>query len=249
MTKVGVILSGCGVEDGSEIYEAVLTMLALERLGASVQAIAPDVEQANVINHYTGQETRLETRNVMTESARIVRGKIMAANEISSHDLDALILVGGFGVAKNLSTYASDAANATVNPDIARLIVEMNGLAKPIGASGSASLLVALALSGKSPVLTGGGDGAFAADLMRLGAHHSHTLVDQACVDEGNSVVSTSGMLLAQSPLEAETGINKLVGEVLRMARALGPGHGADSTALTTYAPLDAGLNTPNASL
>lgn len=251
MPKVGVILSGCGVEDGSEIYEAVLTILALERGGATVQAIAPDIEQAQVVNHYTGSEDRAgflgagrETRSVLVESARIVRGKIMAAGEVSSHDLDALILVGGYGAVKNLCSYAADGENATVNPDVARLIQEMNGLGKPIGAMCVGPIVVALALRGKNPVLTIGNDGSTALGLTRIGATHAVTAVDQIYVDANNNIVSTAAFMLAGSASEAEPGITKLVNEVLQRARQLGPGHGGDAS--TAQAPLGAGLNTPN---
>lgn len=221
MTRVGVMLSGCGVEDGSEIYEAVLTIVALERGGATVQAIAPDTEQAHVVNHYTGEETRLERRGVLAESARIVRGKIVAAGQISAHDLDALILVGGYGAVKNLCSYAGDGERANVNHDVARLIQEMNGLGKPIGAMCAASIVVALALRDKRPVLTVGSDGSTALGLTRIGATHTVTSVDQVYVDPHNNIVSTAAFLLAHTPGEAEPGINKLVSEVLQMARAL----------------------------
>ena len=227
MPKVGVILSGCGVEDGSEIYEAVLTFLALERSGATVQAIAPDVEQAHVVNHYTGDEMRGQSRSVLVEAARIVRGKIMSASEVSAHDLDALILVGGYGVVKNLCSYASDGENANINADIGRLIQEMNGLGKPIGAMCAGPIAVALALRGKNPVLTVGNDGSMALGLTRLGATHAVTDVDQVYVDANNNIVSTAAFLLAKSVGEAEPAITKLVNEVVERARQLGPGHGS----------------------
>lgn len=236
--KVGVVLSGCGVEDGSEIYEAVLTILALEKGGAHVQAIAPDVEQAHVVNHYTGEESRLESRGVLAESARIVRGKVLAAGEVSAHELDALILVGGYGATKNLSNFATDAENATVNPDIDRLIREMNGLGKPIGAMCAAPYVVALALRDKQPNLTVGSDGSASLALTRIGVPHTLTQVDEICVDEKNHIVSTSAFMCAQTVSEAEPGINKLVDQVLAMARELGPGHDATTT---TYA-----RNSPN---
>ena len=246
--KVGLVLSGCGVEDGSEIYEAVLTILALEKGGAHVLAIAPDIEQAHVVNHYRGDEDRPvgpgETRSVLAESARIVRGKIVSASEVSSHELDALILVGGYGATKNLSSYATDGENATVNPDIARLITETNALGKPIGAMCAASYVVALVLRAKRPTLTVGSDGSATIGLERIGVSHALAQVDEICIDTHNKIVSTPAFLLAKSASEAETGINKLVAEVLTQARANGPGHDATTT---TYAPLDAGLNTPNA--
>jgi len=225
MPRVGVLLSGCGVQDGSEIYEAVLTLLALEREGATVRAIAPDVDQAMVVNHYTGAEDRREgfgaARHVLTEAARIVRGKIMSTNEISAHDLDALIIPGGYGVVRNLCTYGTDSVDATVNDSVARLIRELNALGKPIGAICVAPILVALALKGKSLSLTVGNDAALAADLGRLGATHVVTGLDEIHIDEANHVVSTSAFLLAQTPLEAQPGIDKLVGTVVRMARHL----------------------------
>jgi enhancing lycopene biosynthesis protein 2 len=191
MPKVGVLLSGCGVQDGSEVYEAVLTILALERAGATVQALAPDVEQSQIVNHYTGQETRLEARGVLTESARIVRGKISSTTSVSAHDLDALIIVGGYGVVKNLCTYAVDGEDATINTDVERLIQELNGLGKPIGAMCAGTTLVALALREKSPTLTIGTDGSAAAGLVRLGTRHTTTEVDQIFVDDANNIVST----------------------------------------------------------
>jgi enhancing lycopene biosynthesis protein 2 len=236
--KVGVVLSGCGVEDGSEIYEAVLTILALEKGGAHVLAIAPDIEQAHVVNHYTGEEARSETRSVLAESARIVRGKIVAAGEVSAHELDGLILVGGYGVTKNLSSYAADAEGATLNTDIERLIREMNGLGKPIGAMCAAAYLVALTLRDKQPTLTVGTDGSASLALTRIGVNHTLTQVDEVCIDSHNKLVSTAAFLSAQSVSEAEPGITKLVNQVLEMARALGTGHDATTTTYARSTPL-----------
>jgi enhancing lycopene biosynthesis protein 2 len=248
MSKVGVLLSGCGVEDGSEVYEAVLTILALERAGAFVQAIAPDVEQPFVYNHYTGQEDRSASvdggRRVLAESARIVRGQIISVGEISAHDLDALVVVGGYGVLKNLCSYDSDGLNARINADVERLIVEMSGLGKPIGAMCCGPMLLALALRDKAPTLTVGDDAEMSMALQQLGARVITTQVNEVYVDADNSIVTTAAFMLGKSILEIEPGIQQLVSEVLRMARALGPGH-TDPHA-TTYAPLDAGLNTIN---
>ena len=248
MSKVGVLLSGCGVEDGSEVYEAVLTILAIERAGSFAQAIAPDVQQSYVYNHYTGQEERNAQpesgRGVLAESARIVRGQVISTGEISSHDLDALVIVGGYGVLKNLCSYDSDGLNARVNPDVERLIQEMNGLGKPIGAMCSGPMLLALALRGKPTTLTIGDDADMSVALQQLGAHTVTTQVGEVYVDAENSIVTTAAFMLGKSALEVEPAITQLVNEVLNMARALGPGH-TDPHA-TTYAPLDAGLNTIN---
>jgi len=225
MPRIGVLLSGCGVQDGSEIYEAVLTILALERAGAEVRAMAPDIEQAHVINHYTGAEVRTgdiggaTTRSVLAESARIVRGKIVSLAEVSSHDIDGLIVVGGYGAVKNLCTYAVDGENATVDADVARLIQELNGLGKPIGAMCAGPIPVALALRDKAPTLTIGNDGSTALGLTRIGAHHVETGVNDIHVDQRNKLVSTAAFMLAGSASEAEVGITQLVNQVLQMAQ------------------------------
>ena len=215
MPKVGVLLAGCGVQDGSEIYESVLTLLALEKAGAAWLAMAPDAEQAHVVNHYTGEEDRRSTRRTLTEAARLVRGKISSINEISAHDIDALIIPGGYGVVKNLCTFAVDGADARVNPHAERLIQELHGLGKPIGAICVAPVLVALALPNQNLQLTVGDDAATSLALTRIGAQHRITTVDEIWVDEANNIVSTPAFMLANSVGEAETGINKLVAQVL----------------------------------
>ena len=222
MLKVGLMLSGCGVQDGSEISEAVLTMLALEKAGVEIVAMAPDVEQAYVVNHYSGLEMRESARSVLTESARITRGKIVSIQTVGAHGLDALILVGGFGAVKNLCTYATDLTGATVNPDVARLIQEMHGLGKPIGSMCIASMVVALALTGQKRstlTLTIGDDETAARNLGILGVTHLVTAVNEVCIDSANQVVSTPAFMLAQGPMEAESGISRLVEEVVGMAR------------------------------
>lgn len=222
MANVGVLLSGCGVLDGSEVYEAVLTILALERAGAEVAAIAPDIRQAVILDHYSGSELRTgeaggPTRGVLAESARIVRGKITAASEVSAHDMDALIIPGGYGVVKNLCTYAEDGGNARANGDVKRLINELVTLGKPIGAICIASVLIAVCLGDRKPSLTTGNDAKVAVDLQRFGASHVATEVDEIHVDSKLKIVSTPAFMLADHAIDAETGINKLVTKVLEL--------------------------------
>lgn len=226
MIKVGVILSGCGYLDGSEIYEAVLTLLALDKAGATIVAMAPDVDGSVTIDHYRGEETRgaggTQTREVLAESARIVRGKITSLQEVSAHDLDALILVGGFGAAKNLCTFADEGVGASINSDVARLISESVALGKPVGSMCIASVVVALALRGRevgnAPILSIGNDLKTLTVMESWGARHQVVNVDQICIDQANKLVSTPAFMLANGPAEAETGINKLVAEVIAMA-------------------------------
>jgi enhancing lycopene biosynthesis protein 2 len=226
MPKVGVLLSGCGVLDGSEVYESVLTILALERAGAEVAAVAPDITQAEVINHYRGDELRTGEaggpyRSVLAESARIVRGKITSLGEVSAHDMDALIIPGGYGVVKNLCTYAVDGESATVNEDVKRLIVEMVSLGKPIGAICIAPVLVALSIGDRAPQLTIGNDAKTAVDLQRFGAVPYEAPINGIHVDEKLKIVSTPAFMLANKASEAEDGINQLVAKVLELAAAL----------------------------
>ncbi|MEF3255482.1 MAG: isoprenoid biosynthesis glyoxalase ElbB, partial [Deferribacterales bacterium] len=118
--KIAVVLSGCGVFDGSEIHEAVLTMYFLDKYGAELSIFAPDVNQYHVINHLTGEESKGETRNVLVESARIARGKIAPLSQLNINEIDAVVFPGGFGAAKNLTTFAFDGANCKINEDVKR---------------------------------------------------------------------------------------------------------------------------------
>ncbi len=134
MPKVGVVLSGAGVMDGSEIHESVLTLLALTQARAETICMAPNADQLHVINHLTGEEMR-EKRNVLVESARIARGKIRDLKDVKEKEIDALIFPGGYGAAKNLCTFAVDGTNCKVHPEVARLVKEVHKAGKPIGAS------------------------------------------------------------------------------------------------------------------
>ncbi len=219
MLKVGVLLSGCGFNDGSEVYEAVLTILALEKAGAAVQAMAPDVEQAIVINHYSGEEERGQSRNMLVEAGRIVRGQIISTREVSSHSLDALVIIGGWGAVKNLCSYFVDGAQARINPDAERIISELHALGKPIGALSAGPILVAVALKNQNISITIGQDAATAENLAALGATHAPTNVDEIHVDVANKIVSTAAFMLAQTPAEAEPAISALVARVLGFAQ------------------------------
>ena len=167
--KVGVLLSGCGVSDGSEIHESVLTMLFLDRLGAETVLMAPNIDQMHVINHYTDQEMD-EYRNVLVESARIARGNIKDMAEIRGDDLSALIIPGGLGASKNLSDFAMSGPECSVNPDVYRIVVEMILAKKPIGAICIAPAVMAkiLAEQGLSAKLTIGNDKTTSDDIVSI---------------------------------------------------------------------------------
>lgn len=215
MPKVGLVLSGCGVNDGAEIHESVITMLELDRAEADIVLMAPNIDQLHVINHYTGTEMD-EYRNVLVESARIARGDIKDMAEVTSKDVDALIFPGGFGVAKNLSDYAMTGAECSVNPDVVRLAQEVHKDKKPIGVICISPAMMAKVL-GDETELTIGFDEQTASDINTMGAKHITCPVDDIVIDTEKRVVSTPAYMEAKSIKEAAAGITKLVAEVLNM--------------------------------
>ncbi|MFH1850767.1 MAG: isoprenoid biosynthesis glyoxalase ElbB [Candidatus Neomarinimicrobiota bacterium] len=219
MSKVGVVLAGCGVFDGAEIQEAVITLLALDRAGVETVIMAPDIEQLHTIDHVSGDDMPAEIRNVQIESARIARGKILDINEVGSEDLDALIFPGGFGVAKNLCDYAMVGPDCDVNPDVLRLTGEMINSSKPIGAMCIAPVMLAkvLELMGQSVRLTVGNDARTAADIESMGSKHVTCTAVEIVVDEANKIVTTPAYMTAGRISEAAEGIEKLVAAVLAM--------------------------------
>tara|TARA_Y100000748_G_scaffold256662_1_gene223123 strand:+ start:3334 stop:3993 length:660 start_codon:yes stop_codon:yes gene_type:complete len=218
--NIGVLLSGSGVNDGSEIHESVIAMLALDRAGAEMLLMAPNIDQMHVINHYTGQEMD-EFRNVLVESARIARGNIKDMAEVSGSDLDALIIPGGFGVAKNLSDYAMSGAECSINPDVYRLISEMILLKKPIGAICIAPTMMAkiLAEQNQSATMTIGKDETTAKDIEAMGSTHKECPVEEIVIDEENNIVTTPAYMDAKNISEAADGIEKLVKQIILMVK------------------------------
>ena len=217
MSKIGVVLSGCGVNDGSEIHEAVITMLELDRAGAEMVLMAPNIDQLHVINHATGEEME-DSRNVLIESARISRGNIEDIAGVTSDNLDALIFPGGFGVAKNLSDYAMAGMECSINPDVLRLSREVHNDGKPIGVICIAPAIMAKILAGDTE-LTIGFDEQTASDIDAMGAKHVLCPVDEIVVDKEKKVVSTPAYMEAQSIKQAASGIEKLVAEILNMIK------------------------------
>ena len=214
--KVAVILSGCGVYDGSEIYESVITLLRLDQRGAQVQCFAPDIAQHHVINHRTGEEMP-ESRNVLTEAARLARGNIQDLAEARAEDFDALILPGGFGAAKNLSDFASQGAACTVLPQVLAVARAFAEAGKPIGLMCIAPTMAAQ-IFGRGVVCTLGHDEDPAAAAVReMGAEHQPCEVSEIVEDRQHKLVSTPAYMLAGSISEAAAGIYKLVDRVLEM--------------------------------
>lgn len=208
--RIGVVLSGCGVYDGSEIHEAVFTLLAIDRNGAEAVCMAPNKEFPEV-NHLTGAPTGSK-RNALMESARIARGKIRCLKEVNAADLDAIVFPGGFGAAKNLCNFAEMGAKAEVHPEVARLIKEMAAAKKPICAICIAPTLVAATLGRDySPKVTIGTDAETAAAVNATGSCHQECPVTEFVVDKENRIVSTPAYMLAKRISEAADGIDRAI--------------------------------------
>lgn len=195
--KFAVVLAGCGVLDGAEIHEAVLTLLAIDKQDATYQCFAPDINQYHVINHFTGTAVE-ETRNVLVESARIARGKIRRLREFDPSEFDAIVFPGGFGVAKNMCTYAIDGPDCLVNPIVEKAIIKSYEAKLPIGALCIAPVLLAKVL-GKS-TLTIGNDKKTAKDIEKIGATHKPTSAAEIVIDKENKIVSSPCYML-DSPI------------------------------------------------
>ena len=215
--RIGVLLSGCGVFDGSEIHEAVLTMLALDRAGAEIVCTAPDMKQLHVVNHLSTEQMD-ETRNVLVESARIARGKITDLKDLSAQQIDALIIPGGFGAAKNLSDFAVKGPQAEVHPEVRRILEQMVTAGKPIGAICIAPATLTRALGRHAPEVTIGTDTGTAAAIETMGGKHINCRVDEIHVDTRLKIVTTPAYMLGPGLKEVAVGIEKLVREVLALA-------------------------------
>jgi enhancing lycopene biosynthesis protein 2 len=217
--KIGVILSGCGVYDGAEIHESVLTLLALDRRGAEAVLCAPDAPQMHVVNHLSGQVEEGTSRNVLVESARIARGGIRDVATVEAAELDGVILPGGFGAAKNLCDFAVKGAECSVHPEVARLVREVHAQGKPVGAVCIAPALVARVLGSEKPKLTIGTDEATARGLEAMGAAHVACAVSDLVVDRERKLVSTPAYMLGKRISDVADGIDKAVGALLELAQ------------------------------
>lgn len=220
--KVAVLLAGCGHLDGAEVREAVLTLLALDQHGAAYQCIAPDADQYHVINHVTGQPVAGAVRNILEEASRIARlGQCLDLAQARPEDFDALVMPGGYGVAKNHCTFAFEGADAEVRPDVAAFVRGFFDAGKPVGAICIAPALVALTLSGRASAdLTLGNDPGIAAAVTALGQHHKATpSAREIIVDEANKLITTPAYMFDDARLsDVFVGIERCVTEVLMRA-------------------------------
>lgn len=226
--KIGVLLSGCGVYDGSEIQEAVLSMLAIEEAGAETVCISIDANQHHVINHLTG-EAQDEKRNMLVESARIARGSVIPVDKVDLNELDGLVIPGGFGNAKNLTSWAFDGSNGSILPEVKLLLVNLVNIGKPIAALCVSPVVLAKAFEGSAvhPTLTLGTDKAsspydipaFSQGLEATGAKSEYKTVSEITVDPANKIVSAPCYMMEANILEVRNNIKQAVDKLVELIK------------------------------
>lgn len=217
MTKnIALVLSGCGVQDGSEIHEATLTLLAASKHGATITGVAPNRQSNKTINHLTGEEMA-ESRNILIESARIMRGNIKDIQSVNGADFDAVIFPGGFGAALNLCNFAEQGESFALKEDILNFAKQAHDADKPLGFICIAPVMIPK-ITGSGSKLTIGHDHETKVTLEKLGCVHIDSKVSEIVIDEENKIVSTPAYMLANSISEANSGIEKLVAAVLDLA-------------------------------
>jgi len=223
-TKIAVILSGCGVYDGTEVHEASAALAALSRAGAEVAMFAPDKDQAHVVDHTKGAEME-QTRNVLLESARIARGAVKPLSELTADDADAALFPGGFGAAKNLSDFGFKGADMTVDPEVSRIISSFHAAGKPLALCCIAPILAAKVLGDSGPTLTLGNcgseenwpyQGAIEA-AKSFGANMELKEVEEVCVDAENKIVTTPAFMYNGQFHQIQDGVSDMVKELLKM--------------------------------
>ncbi len=224
--NIGVLLSGCGVYDGSEIHESVFTLLAVDQLGGKAVCMAPDADQHHVVDHRTGEEMS-ETRNVLTEAARIARGDIRDLAEVTAADLDALIIPGGFGAAKNLTTWAFSGPDGTIHAEVKRIINEVHAAGKPLVGLCMGPTVIAKALegSGAKARLTVGTTSeaspyeieAISQGMEKTGAIAEMRTVREVAVDADNRIITAPCYMMKAGISEVQANIHQAVKELFKL--------------------------------
>lgn len=224
--KIGILLSGCGVYDGTEIHEAVLTMLAIEEIGAESVCIGINSPQHHVINHVTGDEMN-ESRNMLVEAARIARGNIVDIKTIQPADIDALVIPGGFGSAKNLTKWAFSGPDGEILPEVKLLIVNMVNVGKPIAALCVSPVVIAKALEGSSihPKMTVGTTEesspydilSFNEGLVKTKAEPVMRTVREVEIDFENKIITAPCYMMEASILDIRKNIYTAIEAIMKL--------------------------------
>lgn len=225
--KIGVLLSGCGVYDGAEIQEAVLTLLEIERIGAEAVCIGINDAQHHVVNHLTG-EVQQQQRNMLEEAARITRGNIVDIAQVVPADIDALVIPGGFGSAKNFSNWAFNGPEGTLRPDVKLLLVNLYNVGKPIVALCVSPILLALALPNSSPQLTLGHTADpspyqiqdFNDGISTLGATPKNIKLGDVLVDTENRLITAPCYMMDATILQIQQNIQNALNALIQLLEA-----------------------------
>lgn len=218
MQKVAVILSGCGVFDGAEIHETCAALLALHRAGAEAIICAPSGPQMHVMNHLKGEPEENESRDILVEAARIARGEITPLSDLDPNAVDAVLLPGGFGAAKNLCNFATDGKACTAHPEVEKFLMRAQGAGKPLGAMCIAPVILARVFGADlKPTLTVGNDPATANLINEMGAQHVNCAADDIVVDVANRFVTTPAYMVAGNIGEVFDGADKFVTKLLEL--------------------------------
>ena len=224
--KIGVLLSGCGVYDGAEIQETVFALLAIEELGAEAVCLSVNKNQHHVVNHLTGEEMP-ESRNMLVEAARIARGAVHDLSTFDVSTLDALVIPGGFGSAKNFTTWAFEGPNGSILLEIKELIQQCISDKKPIAALCVSPVIVALALnqSDLHATMTLGTDkekspyeiNAFSSGLSQTGVQVEMKTIREIAVDEKLKIVSAPCYMMDASIVEIRTNIQQAIQALIQL--------------------------------
>jgi enhancing lycopene biosynthesis protein 2 len=214
--KFAIVLSGSGHRDGSEITETIATIIALDKEGAEYTFFAPDIT-APRLNHLTQNDDG--SQNILSESARISRGQSRPLSDLKEKDFDGIVLPGGMGAAKNLSTWGLKASQCTVLPDLSKALIDFHTASKPIGAICIAPAIVARVLGEHQISLTLGDSLETAKEVEKTGAIHESCPVDDYVSDRLNKVLSTPAYMHATArPAQIFLGISKMIREFVEMA-------------------------------
>ncbi len=217
--RIAVVLSGCGVLDGSEIHEATMTLYAIKKSGGDYVIFAPDITQYHVVNHLTGEEMS-EQRNVLVESARIARGQISPLSEFNAGQYDAVIFPGGFGVAKNLSDFAFKGSKSKVIDEVKNVISAMVNAGKPIGALCISPVLLANLIDNVE--VTIGDDKDTEQAITKMGGRHKRTSHGEIVIDHKYRTVTTPCYMLDANIVQVAEGAENVVKAIMKMTEDQG---------------------------
>lgn len=215
--KVAIVLAGCGQHDGSETHEVILTLLSLAQEKVAWDAFAPDIMQHHVSNHLTNESEKNETRSVLKESARLVRGKIKPITEARLSEYDAVIFPGGVGAVTNLCNWFEKGSDFSFNLDVKSFIDNVTAAKKPIGFICIAPIMIPKIVRGAE--LTIGNDISLSKQIESQGSTHVDCKATDVVVDKKNKIVSTPANMVANSIDEVYEGIHKLVKELVFLSK------------------------------